>query len=205
MDQDQKYNLLLAIKETVVSCQKCGLYKTRILPVVGQGNHNAQIMFIGEAPGANEDKTGVPFCGRAGEILNLLLTSVGIKREDVYIANILKDRPPANRKPATEEITACTAYLLRQIAIIEPKIIATLGNYATHFILEKFGAPGSQLGISRLRGKKFPVQDPTTQNPYIIIPLYHPAVAVYNSRSLDELKSDFKIIGEQLKNAGENL
>ena len=104
MDQKQKYDLLLGIKEEVIACQKCGLYKTRILPVVGQGNHSAKIIFIGEAPGANENKTGVPFCGSAGKILNLLLASVGIKREDVYIANILKDRPPANREPAGEEI-----------------------------------------------------------------------------------------------------
>ncbi|MBU4142611.1 uracil-DNA glycosylase [Patescibacteria group bacterium] len=199
MDQNQKDNLLLAIKEEVIKCQRCGLYKTRILPVIGQGNHSAQIMFIGEAPGANENKTGVPFCGHAGQILNLLLASAGIKREDVYIANILKDRPPANRGPAMEEISACTPYLLRQIAIIEPKIIATLGNYATHFILEQFGVPGSRLGISQLRGKKFAVQDPLTQKPYTVIPLYHPAVVIYNSQLLDDLKSDFKIIGEQLK------
>jgi len=199
MDKDQKYNSMLAIKEEVIACQKCGLYKTRILPVIGQGSHDAQIMFIGEAPGATEDKTGVPFCGRAGQILNLLLTSINIQREDVYIANILKDRPPGNRQPATDEIMACTGYLSRQIAIIEPKIIATLGNYATHFILEKFGVENSQLGISRLRGKKFPVKDSLTQKSYIIIPLYHPAVAVYNSKSLDDLKNDFKIIGEILK------
>lgn len=199
MNQNQKDNLLLEIKKEVIACQKCGLYKTRTLPVVGQGNHNARIMFIGEAPGANEDKTGVPFCGQAGQVLNSLLASVGVKREDVYIANILKDRPPANREPAMEEIVACTPYLLRQIAIIEPEIIATLGNYATHFILEKFGVPDSRLGISRLRGKKFAVQDSVTQKSYIIIPLYHPAVAVYNSQSLDDLKKDFKIIGEQLK------
>lgn len=199
MDKDQKHNLMLAIKEEVIACQKCGLYKTRILPVIGQGSHDAKVMFIGEAPGATEDKTGVPFCGRAGQILNLLLNSINIQREDVYIANILKDRPPGNREPAMDEIVACTGYLLRQISIIEPKIIATLGNYATHFILDKFGVSESQLGISRLRGKKFPVQDPVTQKSYIIIPLYHPAVAVYNSKSLDDLKSDFKIISDQLK------
>ncbi|HRY52290.1 MAG TPA: uracil-DNA glycosylase [Candidatus Portnoybacteria bacterium] len=199
MDQKKRDDLLLAIKEEVIACQKCGLYKTRILPVVGQGNHSAQIMFIGEAPGANEDKTGVPFCGSAGQILNQLLASVGIKREDVYIANILKDRPPGNREPAPDEISACTPYLLRQIAIIEPKIIATLGNYATHFILEKFGVPNSRLGISQLRGQKFAVSDPLTKKPYIIIPLYHPAVAIYNRQQLDTLKNDFKIIGEQLK------
>src|SRR3989339_28437 len=117
MNQNQKHNLMLSVKEEVITCQKCGLYKTRILPVIGQGSHNAKVMFIGEAPGANEDKTGVPFCGRAGQILNLLLESVGIKREDVYIANILKDRPPGNREPAPDEITAWAACLLREVTI----------------------------------------------------------------------------------------
>ncbi len=201
MDEEEKDNLLLAIKEEVISCQKCRLYQTRTLPVIGQGNHNAKIMFIGEAPGANEDKTGVPFCGRAGQVLNLLLATSGIKRDDVYIANILKDRPPQNRAPVIEEITACTPYLLRQIDIIEPKIIGALGNYAAHFILEQFGVSESQLGISQLRGKKFAVKSAQTGKAYIIIPLYHPAVAVYNSHMLDDLKEDFKIIKETLESA----
>jgi DNA polymerase len=199
MSENQKDKLLLAIKETVIKCQECPLYKTRTLPVIGQGNHSAKIMFIGEAPGANEDKTGVPFCGEAGQVLNLLLSSIGVKREDVYIANILKCRPPANREPAPEEVKACAAYLLRQIAIIEPKVIATLGNHSAHFILEHFGVPESRLGISQLRGKKFAVQGPLTHKHYTIIPLYHPAVAVYNSHSLDDLKNDFKVVKEQLK------
>ncbi|MBI4359167.1 MAG: uracil-DNA glycosylase [Candidatus Nealsonbacteria bacterium] len=199
MSENEKDNLLLAIKEEVIRCQKCSLYKTRTLPVVGQGNHSAQIMFIGEAPGANEDKTGVPFCGEAGQILNLLLVSIGVKREDVYIANILKDRPPANREPAPEEVKACAPYLLRQIAIIEPQVIATLGNHSAHFVLEYFGVPESQLGISQLRGRKFAVQDPLTKKHYTVIPLYHPAVAVYNRHRLSDLKNNFKAIKEQLK------
>jgi DNA polymerase len=198
MNQEEKENLLLGIKEEVIKCQKCGLSKTRILPVIGQGSHNAKIMLIGEAPGASEDKTGVPFCGRAGQVLNLLLASAGIKRDDVYIANILKDRPPQNREPAVEEILACTPYLLRQIAAIEPKIIATLGNYSAHFMLEQFQVAESHLGISQLRGRKFIVKDANSKNSYIIIPLYHPAVAVYNNHMLDDLKKDFQIIKETL-------
>ncbi len=198
MNQEQKESLLLSIKEEVIKCQKCELYKTRILPVIGQGSHNAQIMLIGEAPGANEDRTGVPFCGRAGQVLDLLLASAGIKRDDVYVANILKDRPPQNREPAIEEITACTPYLLRQIAAIEPKIIATLGNYSAHFMLEQFQVAESHLGISQLRGRKFIVNDPSSKKTYIIIPLYHPAVAVYNSLMLDDLKKDFQMLKEAL-------
>jgi len=195
---DPKDNLLLAIKEEVINCKKCELYKTRTLPVIGQGNHNAQIMFIGEAPGANEDKTGVPFCGRSGQVLNLLLASVAIRRDNVYIANILKDRPPQNRQPAVDEILACTPYLLRQIDIIEPTVIGTLGNYATHFILEQFGVAESQLGISQLRGKKFAVKSKQTGKSYTVVPLYHPAVAVYNSHMFDDLKKDFQVIKEVL-------
>jgi DNA polymerase len=201
MSENQKDELLLAIKEEVIKCRECQLYKTRTFPVIGQGNHNAQIMFVGEAPGANEDKTGVPFCGEAGRILNSLLSSIGVKREDVYIANVLKCRPPANREPAPEEVKACAPYLLRQIAIIEPRVIATLGNHSAHFILEHFGVAESSLGISQLRGKKFIVQDPLTHKHHTIIPLYHPAVAVYNRQRLDELKNDFKAIKEQLKEA----
>ncbi|MCX6737678.1 MAG: uracil-DNA glycosylase [Candidatus Parcubacteria bacterium] len=198
MNQEQTDQLLLAIKEEVIECQKCELYKTRILPVIGQGSHSAQIMLIGEAPGANEDRTGVPFCGRAGQVLDLLLASAGIKRDDVYVANILKDRPPQNREPMVEEITACTPYLLRQIASIEPKIIATLGNYSAHFMLEQFQVAESHLGISQLRGRKFIVNDPSSKKTYIIIPLYHPAVAVYNSLMLDDLKKDFQMLKEAL-------
>ncbi|MCX6737403.1 MAG: uracil-DNA glycosylase [Candidatus Parcubacteria bacterium] len=198
MDLSQTDQLLLAIKEEVIKCQKCELYKTRILPVIGQGSHNAKIMLIGEAPGANEDRTGVPFCGRAGQVLDLLLASAGIKRDDVYVANILKDRPPQNREPMVEEITACTPYLLRQIAAIEPKIIATLGNYSAHFMLEQFQVAESHLGISQLRGRKFIVNDPSSKKTYIIIPLYHPAVAVYNSLMLDDLKKDFQMLKEAL-------
>jgi len=194
MSENQKDKLLLAVKEEVIKCQGCQLCKTRNFPVIGQGNHDAKIMFIGEAPGANEDKTGVPFCGEAGQVLILLLSSAGLKREDVYIANILKCRPPANREPAPEEVEACAAYLLRQISIIEPKVIAVLGNHSTHFILEHFGVPENKLGISKLRGKKFAVQDPLTRKHYTIIPLYHPAVAVYNRHLLDNLKNDFKVI-----------
>jgi len=198
MEKEQKDNLLLAIKEEVINCQKCELYKTRTLPVIGQGSHNAKIMLIGEAPGENGRQNGGAICGRSGQVLNLLLASVGIKREDVYIANILKDRPPQNRKPAVDEISACTPYLLRQISIIEPIVIGTLGNYATHFILEQFGLAESQLGISQLRGKKFVVKSQEADKTYVVVPLYHPAVAVYNSRMLDDLKKDFQVIKEVL-------
>ena len=110
------------IRDQVVACQLCSLYKTRTLPVIGQGSHEAKIMFVGEAPGANEDKTGQPFCGRAGDILSELLESINLKREEVYICNILKCRPPQNKDPLKSEIIACTPYLYEQIKIIKPNI-----------------------------------------------------------------------------------
>jgi len=179
---------LLEIKKQVIACQKCPLYKTRHLPVIGQGNHNADIMFVGEAPGKNEDLTGRPFCGRAGDVLSELLESIGLKREDVYIGNILKCRPPGNRNPLPNEIDACTPYLDKQIEIINPKVICCLGNFATGYILRKFGLENQIQGISKIRGKIF------SADKRKIVPLYHPAVVAYNINMKDVLMEDFKTI-----------
>ena len=180
------------IKDEVLACKRCPLYeyrkKNKFYPVIGEGNHWADIMFIGEAPGLNEARTGRPFCGNAGRILDELLESAGIKREEVYITNILKDRPPGNRNPEKEEIEACTPYLERQIETIKPKIICTLGNYATEYILEKYGLEDKIQGISKIHGKIFSVDK------IKIAPLYHPAVATYNSNMKEALKEDFKIL-----------
>lgn len=180
------------IKNEVLNCKKCPLYKTRTFPVIGEGSFKAEIMFIGEAPGANEDRTGRPFCGAAGEVLDELLASAGIKREEVYISNILKCRPPGNRSPKAEEIKACTPYLERQIEIIKPKIICTLGNFATAFIFKKFGLENKLQGISKIHGKVFLSGNLFTQ--VKIIPLYHPAVVTYNINMKETLKKDFQIL-----------
>jgi len=179
---------LKKIRNEVVNCQQCYLFKTRILPVIGQGSHQAKIVFIGEAPGSNEDKTGIPFCGQSGNILTELLNSIEIKREDVYICNILKCRPPNNRNPQTEEIEACVSYLERQIKIIKPKIVGTLGNYATSYILKKYDLGDQVKGISQIHGKVFEF------GTMKIIPLYHPAVAAYNANMKSILKKDFQIL-----------
>ncbi len=177
------------LRDEIIACEKCPLAKTRTLPVIGQGSHQAKIVFCGEAPGASEDKTGRPFCGAAGKILDELLESVGIKREEVYICNILKCRPPENRNPKTEEIAACTPYLEKQLEIIKPKVVCTLGNYSTGFILEKYGLDNKIQGISKIHGQIFePEQD------FVIIPLYHPAVATYNRNMIEELKKDFQVL-----------
>ncbi len=184
------------IKKEVLNCKKCSLYKTRTYPVVGGGSHQAKILFCGEAPGFNEDRTGRPFCGAAGKILDELLESVDLKREEVYISNLLKCRPVTpdfkNRAPNLNEIQACTPYLERQIDIIKPKVICTLGNYSTAFIFEKYGSKNQIQGISKIHGRVFEVKN--LFNSIIIIPLYHPAVATYNQNMKETLKKDFTIL-----------
>ncbi len=183
---------LKKIKDEVVSCKKCSLYKGRYLPVIGEGSHQAKIMFIGEAPGAQEDKTGRPFCGAAGRILDETLESVGIKRKEVYICNLLKCRPPGNRDPQEEEINVCTSYLERQIKFINPKVICPLGRHSMKFLMEKFGLRDAIEPISKIHGKVF--ESNTLFGLIKIIPLYHPAVATYNPNMKEVLKKDFKIL-----------
>lgn len=183
---------LRKIKDEVIACFKCPLASFRLennyFPVIGQGSHTAKIVFIGEAPGLSEAKTGVPFCGAAGRVLNELLESIGIKREDVYICNILKDRPPNNRDPQEEEIKACLPYLKKQVEIIEPKVICTLGRYSMKVIMEEFGLISKLDSISKIHGQVFKTGS------LKIIPLYHPAVAVYNNNMKETLKKDFELL-----------
>jgi len=183
---------LKKIKEEVLKCQKCPLYKNRNYPVIGEGSHQAKIMFVGEAPGVQEDKTGRPFCGAAGKILDELLDSVEIKREDVYISNILKCRPPSNRDPQKEEIEACSPYLERQIEIIKPEIICPLGRYSMQFLMEKFGLENEIQSIGKIHGKVFKTK--TILPGLFLIPLYHPATVTYNPNMKEILKKDFKIL-----------
>jgi len=187
---------LKKIKEEVLSCKKCSLYKERVknrfYPVVGEGSHRAKIMFVGEAPGLQEAKTGRPFCGAAGKILNELLELVRIKREEVYIANLLKCRPPGNRDPQPEEIKDCFSYLKRQIEIIRPKIICPLGRYSMKFLMENFGLEDQIEGISKIHGRLF--ESKNLFQSIIVIPFYHPAVATYNPNMKGILAKDFKIL-----------
>jgi uracil-DNA glycosylase family 4 len=193
---EERKELMRKVKDEVVVLKNSPLYEFRIqsknLPVIGEGSHFAKIMFIGEAPGRNEAKTGRPFCGAAGKILDQLLEAVGIKREEVYVTNIVKDRPPENRDPLPSEIEIYGPFLDRQIEIIQPKIIATLGRYAMTYIMPKFGLESELEPISKIHGKVF---DGTASYGKIkVVPLYHPAVAVYNSHTLDSLKKDFEIL-----------
>lgn len=178
------------LEEEIRNCNKCELYKTRKNPVVGEGPLNAKIMFVGEAPGHNEDLTGHPFCGASGKILDELLNSISLKREDIYITNIIKCRPPQNRNPLENEIKACAPYLNRQILIVKPEIICTLGNFALEYIFGKFGLKHEK--ISLIHGKVFEVSNLAGSRK--IIPLYHPATAIYNKNLKEVLLKDFRIL-----------
>ena len=179
----------------VENCKKCDLWKTRNKPVIGDGSENANIFFVGEAPGYNEDIQGIPFVGKAGKILEQLLDSIELKRRDVYIANILKCRPAKNRNPFKNEIKNCTVYLNKQIKIIQPKIIIPLGNFASSFIFKKYGLKFDK--INNVHGKIFQVN--TVFGDIKIIPMYHPAVATYNPNTKDTLIEDFKSIQTSLE------
>ena len=176
------------LEEEIKECQRCELWKTRTNPVVGEGSLTAKVMFVGEAPGYYEDLKGRPFVGKAGKILDELLGSVGLERSEVYIANVLKCRPPGNRNPATVEIRACTPYLDAQMEIIKPTVIATLGNFSLGYIFNKFGLKADK--ISKIHGKVFKVS--TIAGIKKIVPLYHPAVATYNPGMKEVLIDDFK-------------
>jgi len=187
---------LRAIRDAVVNLSESPLYEYRIsngyYPVIGQGDHYADIMFIGEAPGKNEAETGRPFCGASGRVLDELLESIDLRRENVYVTNILKDRPPNNRDPLKHEIDVYTPFLERQIEIIQPKVIATLGRFSMEFILRHFGAPQAKQKISQLHGAVIKVR--TGYGRASVVPLFHPAAALYNAGQRATLEKDFQVL-----------
>jgi uracil-DNA glycosylase family 4 len=164
-------------------CTRCRLAQGRTQVVFGSGDAHADLMFVGEAPGFHEDKQGVPFVGQAGKLLERLLAGVDLRREDVYIANVLKCRPPGNRDPQPDEIEACEPHLFRQIELIEPKVIATLGNFATKLL------SGRPLGITRVHGQEQALT--IAGRSVVLYPIYHPAAALYTPAMLRVLEADF--------------
>ena len=171
-------------------CTRCRLAETRTQVVFGVGNPEADLMFVGEAPGFHEDKQGVPFVGQAGKLLETLLNAIGLSRSDVYIANVLKCRPPGNRDPQPEEIEACESHLFHQIELIRPTLVATLGNFATKLL------SGKPTGITRVHG--VPEQVTLGGNEVTLYPLYHPAAALYTRSMLAVLEEDFARIPQLL-------
>lgn len=175
---ETKQQLLEKLSLQIKACQKCRLCKTALNAVPGEGNIDSEIVFIGEAPGANEDATGRPFVGRAGKLLEVLLGQIQLKREDIWIGNIIKHRPPENRDPLPDEIEACQPYLKAQLAAIKPRLIVTLGRFSMSY----FYNDGK---ISRDHGH------PIVMPEWVVFPLYHPAAALRNSSMAAELKKDF--------------
>ncbi len=180
---EERREALIALYREVSECERCPLHADRTKAVFGAGNADAELMFIGEAPGAEEDRQGLPFVGRAGQLLNQLLEEIGMKREDAFVANVLKSRPPGNRDPQPEEIDACWPYLERQIQLIEPRVIATLGNFATKKIT------GNQTGITRVRGT--PQVHAIAGRTVFVFPLLHPAAALRTPSLVEALREDF--------------
>lgn len=182
-NMDERMKELKEVREEVLVCTKCPLCKSRTNAVPGEGDINSEVMFIGEAPGANEDTKGIPFCGASGKFLDEMLTAINLKRKDIFITNTVKCRPPENRDPEDSEKEACRPYLDRQFKIINPKLIVCLGRHSTATYL-----PGAG-GISKLHGKALKRPDGR-----VYLPLYHPAAALHNGGLRETLMNDFKKI-----------
>jgi DNA polymerase len=186
----ERRELLKAVYDEAKGCVRCPLHQTRTTVVFGSGNADAELMFVGEAPGAHEDKQGLPFVGQAGKLLDKLLGEIGLERKDVFVVNVLKCRPPGNRDPHPGEIESCQDYLWRQVELIEPSVISTLGNFSTKLLR------ADPTGISRLHGNA-EVRVVGTRA-VRLYPLFHPAAALYTPRMLETLRADFQRLPEIL-------
>ena len=190
LSAEERRAKLVELYEQVQACTRCPLHETRTKAVFGAGNADADLMFVGEAPGAEEDRQGLPFVGRAGQLLNQLLGGIGLSREDVFIANVLKSRPPGNRDPQPLEIEACRPYLFEQVRLIEPRVVCTLGNFATKLL------SGSPAGITKVRGT--PQVHELGQRTVFLLPLFHPAAALRTPAVKETLRGDFERLPDLL-------
>jgi uracil-DNA glycosylase len=186
----QRREALKAVWHEARECTRCPLADTRTTVVFGNGDADADLMFVGEAPGANEDREGLPFVGQAGKLLDKLLDEIGLDRGQVFVANVLKCRPPGNRDPQPGEIESCEPYLFQQVELIEPLVVCTLGNFATKLLR------GDSTGITRLHGQ---AEVRTIGSRTVrLFPLFHPAAALYTPRTLETLRADFQRLPELL-------
>ncbi len=183
MDASARAEALTVYATDTAGCIRCPLAETRTQVVFGSGDPDAELMIVGEAPGYHEDQGGLPFAGQAGELLERLLAGIGLDRGDVYLANVLKCRPPQNRDPLEAEIAACEPHLFRQVELVRPRVVATLGNFPTKLL------SGRSFGITRVHGQEHEVKLGGTA--VILYPLYHPAAALYTPSMLKALEDDF--------------
>ena len=184
---------LEAVAAEAAGCTRCRLHQSRTQVVFGQGDPDADLMFVGEAPGFHEDRQGIPFVGPSGQLLNRLLEGIGLRRQDVYICNVVKSRPPQNRDPLPDEIAACRPWLDAQVRLVDPKVVVTLGNFAAKTLLE------TTTGITRLRGQTYPLQG------RVLLPTFHPAAALHaqgrrtaGPSPLEAMEDDFRVLAELL-------
>lgn len=194
MDASKRASALAAYAADTAECVRCPLAATRTQVVFGSGNPAAELMLVGEAPGFHEDRGGQPFAGEAGALLGRLLQGIGLDRDDVYLANVLKCRPPQNRDPLEAEISACEPHLFRQIELVRPTVVATLGTFATTLL------SGRSLGITRIHGQELALTLGGTA--VLLYPLYHPAAALYTPSMLRALEDDFGRLPQLLGHAG---
>jgi uracil-DNA glycosylase family 4 len=180
---------LEAVAAEAAGCTRCRLHQSRTQVVFGQGDPDAELMFVGEAPGFHEDRQGLPFVGPSGQLLNRLLEGIGLRRQDVYVCNVVKSRPPRNRDPQPDEIAACRPWLDAQIRLVDPKVVVTLGNFAAKTLLE------TATGITRLRGRTYPFQG------RVLVPTFHPAAALHaqgrrtaGPSPLEAMEDDFRVL-----------
>lgn len=192
---EEKTRKLERIRNELLTFKQSPLYTYRTensyVPVIGEGNHDANIMIIGEAPGKNEAMTGKPFCGASGKILDTMLAKIGLDRTTVYVTNIVKDRPPENRDPTPEEIELYAPFLDRQIDVIQPKVIATLGRFSMTYVMQRFDSSWDET-ISNAHGKEYVVK--ASYGPVTVLPLYHPAATIYNQHLKETFFADAEVL-----------
>ena len=193
---------LKQLEDIVKDCGRCPLAETRTHAVFGEGNERSRIMFIGEGPGFYENEQGRPFVGQAGKFLDELLESAGLHRDKVYITNVVKDRPPGNRNPRVAEIALYRPYLLRQIEIIQPKVIATMGSFSLAFVLSALGLPEAGQRISALHGQVLRATAPYGE--VAVVPLYHPASAFYRRELREVMEEDLRALRQVLQARGDS-
>ncbi|MFA5059885.1 MAG: uracil-DNA glycosylase [Candidatus Omnitrophota bacterium] len=194
MTTEEKIQKIEKLRAQIAKCQRCRLHQTRTNTVPGEGDVEAKILFIGEAPGRNEDLQGKPFVGRAGDVFDRLLESIGLTRQTIYLCNILKCRPPENRAPLSDEIQACVGSLDIQLKVVDSPVIAPMGNFAVTYIFQKFSIPFKK--ISDVHGKVFQAETPFGVKK--VVPLFHPAVATYDNKKIDILLKDFQVLKDFL-------
>jgi uracil-DNA glycosylase family 4 len=190
-DTRSRRERLVDLYKEASTCTRCPLAETRSKVVFGSGNANADLMFVGEAPGAEEDRQGLPFVGRAGALLTELLDEIGLSRDDVWITNVLRCRPPGNRDPQPLEVESCQPYTYGQVDLIRPRVIGTLGNFATRLLT------GTRTPISRVRGT--PQVHTLADRPVFLMPLFHPAAALRTPSLVETLREDFSKLPDLLK------